>query len=272
MNLLNNNAIKIKRSDEFYTLKEDIKAICEMTRANWQDKKVYLPFDSLESEFYKYFKGELEKGNIRVLLNKTIEQGKEVIYNNGKKSSFDDIDILHLSNVVVVSNPPFSTLSNILKFYTRKNLFNDVVDYILVVPLLFANKLFIELLKQGKVYYLDYLIKKFNTPSGAIGEVACNVITTFKQSSILHKVAKANANPLYYIYDEKDLNKTPYPFYNIKSGIDTSKKDYIIVSVNLLKYVYQDYEIIGSIDKARRADDDKLEFIRIKIKKKEELK
>ena len=53
----NNNLHKAKvaKNDEFYTLYEDIEKECHHYIEQFKDQWIYLPCDSEESNFWKYF-------------------------------------------------------------------------------------------------------------------------------------------------------------------------------------------------------------------------
>ena len=69
-NPANANLIKAKKAknDEFYTRYEDIEAEVMEYKEQFQDKIVYLPCDSLKSEFWSFFINNFESFGLKKLI------------------------------------------------------------------------------------------------------------------------------------------------------------------------------------------------------------
>ena len=66
----NANLVKAKKAknDEFYTRYEDIEAEVMEYKEQFQDKIVYLPCDSLKSEFWSFFINNFESFGLKKLI------------------------------------------------------------------------------------------------------------------------------------------------------------------------------------------------------------
>lgn|SRR5574344_148248 len=104
--------LNAKLSDEFYSSNSFvIKCMNRINKSVFIDKVIYMPCDSDDSEFVKYF-----------IKNKDSLQYKELIHTSDDmfthKDLFDKCDL-------VITNPPFSKVTQMIKFIGNK-------DYILV--------------------------------------------------------------------------------------------------------------------------------------------
>ena len=256
-------------NDEYYTYYRDVSIICDMTRNSWEHKIIYLPFDSFNSNFYKYFKNELKKKTIKRLINKTLIDGKEVIYEFELPIALNNMEVLNLDDLMVISNPPFSTLSNILQTYMG-DMLTPKIDFILVAPMTFNDrKVLLKNIK--KIYFLDYDVKKFFNNEADNLIVQCNVITTIPQPSQLHYIDRPNANPYEYLndYTKGYIN---IPTYSKKLGLDTTINEPIAITVNMVKWIYLDYDILDILSEGQNAETNEPLFKRILIIKKSNIK
>ena len=64
----NLNKAKQIKNDEFYTRYEDIEAEVMKYRKQFRDKVVYLPCDSLKSEFWSFFVANFESFGLKKLI------------------------------------------------------------------------------------------------------------------------------------------------------------------------------------------------------------
>lgn len=140
------------RSDECYTRAEDVSWI--MDHLDLKDKLIWLPFDSDKSEFTKYCKKH------------------ELNFINTSDDYQNHKDLLDKCDIIV-SNPPFSLISQIYNDF--KQFGKDVV---LIVPVLATSyACFFNGLKQKKIRFYNAKISKFNTPDGTIKMVNTLVLS-----------------------------------------------------------------------------------------------
>lgn len=206
-----NKAKKIK-NDEFYTLYEDVERIFknfEPLLKHYEFDRIELPFDTSESNFTKYCKDN------------------NLNYHN---THADYINHNYSKNGVVISNPPFSKLREIVEFYIKNN-----INFILIIPLgAVAYKKFIEYYNENKLNYYYLPINNFITPNNEIKNVRCYVMS--------------NIDSLGYLINERywvpNFLKPPLVDENnvmIRSGfIPTNDWDkyYLTISYLFTNYIY----------------------------------
>ena len=135
-------AKKVK-NDEFYTYEVDI----EKEMLHWfehlRNKTIYLPYDTSESNFFKYFLKHKEHLNLNIIIGNNVEVGCQ-----------KDVENL-LKCDVVITNPPFSLLrkfEQLLEKYNKK--------FIIIVPLnALANRDIFAKIKDNKYFVgngIDY--------------------------------------------------------------------------------------------------------------------
>ena len=124
MPLTNANLRKARKNknDEFYTRYEDIEAEVMKYREQFKDKIVYLPCDSLKSEFWLFFINNFQSFSLKKLIATHYEKDgqsykvwtndgdniiQEDLAGNGDFRSPECIDILNECDIVC-TNPPFS--------------------------------------------------------------------------------------------------------------------------------------------------------------------
>lgn len=152
-----NRAKKLK-NDEFYTLYDDVKKIFFEFRNYVKGKKLYLPFDSSDSNFVKYLKQNKKSLNV------------EFKYTNDDYKN--NLDLFKWCDLVI-SNPPFSILnSKLYSFFEENN-----VDFILITPIILGKKWY-----HGNINFYNLKINKFINDSNEIKEVR-----TYVSSNIFYK-------------------------------------------------------------------------------------
>ena len=113
---------KIKKNDEFYTQYEDIETEVAYFKDHRRDKIIFLPCDTQESNFYKYFKTNFSNLGISSLRATHLEREDEhsfavefdgvreyivPLFGNGDFFSKEVQDIADSSDIII-TNPPFS--------------------------------------------------------------------------------------------------------------------------------------------------------------------
>lgn len=113
---------KIKKNDEFYTQYEDIETEVAYFKDQLRDKIIFLPCDTQESNFYKYFKTNFFNLGISLLRATHLERENEhsfmvefdgerettvPLLDNGDFLS-EEIQNIMSSSDVIITNPPFS--------------------------------------------------------------------------------------------------------------------------------------------------------------------
>ena len=113
---------KIKKNDEFYTQYEDIETEVAYFKDQLQDKIIFLPCDTQESNFYKYFKTNFSNLGLSSLRATHLERENEhsfavefdgvreyivPLFGNGDFFSKEVQDIVDSSDIII-TNPPFS--------------------------------------------------------------------------------------------------------------------------------------------------------------------
>ena len=230
MNTKLNNA-KAKKDDEFYTLREDVERIFkELTEQKiiTDEVLIQLPFDGEKSEFYKYIKNK---------------------YAGLIDFKFDYKNFPYQKNGIVVSNPPFSILREILLFYVNKN-----IKFFLVAPLTsMATEVCIKLFNDRLINYSYLPITKFKKPSGDYANVMCIIITNikeykpkfwtpaggFKEPEEFNKYDELMKNEQLQLFEK--LEKKSIERAGLKPGL---KHVYYTIHYNMTEYAYLNRNII----------------------------
>lgn len=126
---------KIKKNDEFYTQYEDIETEVAYFKDQLRDKIIFLPCDTQESNFYKYFKENFSSLGLSSLRATHLERegehsfmvefdgGKEAIIpllSNGDFLS-EEIQNIISSSDVIITNPPFSLWKEFIDVIINSN-------------------------------------------------------------------------------------------------------------------------------------------------------
>lgn len=147
-----NNAIAA-RDDEFYTLKED----AEMLINTYQEQiinpefVIWCPFDTEESEIVKVLKLRVKCYYSHIERNNDFFKCYE---------SFKNYCVEHHKKLLIISNPPFSKLRQIMELIAPD--LNNTTYFIFIAPLLsltYKNIWF--LVKNKKIYPSGIEVKRF---------------------------------------------------------------------------------------------------------------
>ena len=250
----NLNKAKKAKNDEFYTRYEDIEAEVMEYKEQFQDKIVYLPCDSLKSEFWSFFINNFQSFGLKKLIATHYQKDgqsykvwtndgdniiQEDLAGNGDFRSPECIEILKECDIVC-TNPPFS-------------LFREFVDAIITHNkqfLIIGNqnaftcKEIFKLIKENKIQTGYNMVKQFNQPDGSIKKF--NNICWFTNLTV-------NKNNEELVLT-KTYNVINYPKYDNYDAIEVDRlanipKDYYdvmgvpITFIN--KYNPNQFEILG---------------------------
>ena len=250
----NLNKAKKTKNDEFYTRYEDIEVEVMEYKEQFQDKIVYLPCDSLKSEFWSFFINNFESFGLKKLIATHYEkdgQSYKVWTNDGNNIIQEDligdgdfrspecIEILKECDIVC-TNPPFS-------------LFREFVDTIMSHNKLcliignqnaFACKGIFSLMMNNKLCTGYNMVKQFNQPDGSIKKFG-NIcwFTNMKVNKCIEKLVLT-----------KTYNPIDYPKYDNYDAIEVGRvanipKDYdgvMGVPITFIdKYNPDQFEILG---------------------------
>ena len=256
-NPANANLIKAKKAknDEFYTRYEDIEVEVMEYKEQFQDKIVYLPCDSLKSEFWSFFINNFESFGLKKLIATHYEkdgQSYKIWTNDGNNIIQEDligdgdfrspecIEILNECDIVC-TNPPFS-------------LFREFVDTIMSYNKLcliignqnaFVYKGIFPLMMNNKLCTGYNMVKEFNQPDGSVKKFG-NIcwFTNMKVNKNIEKLVLT-----------KTYNPIDYPKYDNYDAIEVGRvanipKDYDGVMgvpiTFLFKYNPEQFEILGN--------------------------
>ena len=242
------------KNDEFYTRYEDIENEVMKYREQFKDKIVYLPCDSLKSEFWLFFINNFQSFSLKKLIATHYEKDgqsykvwtndgdniiQEDLAGNGDFRSPECIDILNECDIVC-TNPPFSLFREFIdtimkadkKFLIIGNY--NVITYKEVFPLI----------KDNQIWIGYNMVKQFNQPDGSIKKIT----NTFWITNLT--VNKSNEE----LVLTKEYNPINYPKYDNYDAIEVDRlanipKDYYdvmgvpITFIN--KYNPNQFEILG---------------------------
>ena len=203
---------KLAKDDEFYTLAEDVAKIFEII-PNKKDHHFILPFNDANSEFKNY----CEQNNLD--------------YTSGNKD-FKDYDY-NMPNTLVLSNPPFSKIKEIINFYMFYG-----IKFILVAPQhVFTYRNVFNYWKEWKLNPLFLRLDWFKRPDGTKKDVICYLLTNLPLYFFNDKeTGNINQN---LFWEPKRLAKTEYHVINDKEiYIDKMGQDFkdFIYSTKFKKY------------------------------------
>lgn len=248
-----NNAKKAK-NDEFYTRYEDIEAEVMEYKEQFQDKIVYLPCDSLKSEFWSFFTNNFESFGIKKLIATHYEKdgqsykvwtndGNNIIQENlegdGDFRSPECIEILKECDIVC-TNPPFSLFREFVDVIMGHNKLyliignQNAITYKGIFKLIMNNKLLIGHNKIKDFYRSDGSTQQF-------GNVCW--FTNMKVNKCIEKLVLT-----------KTYNPIDYPKYDNYDAIEVGRvanipKDYYGVMgvpiTFMFKYNPNQFEILG---------------------------
>ena len=252
----NLNKAKKAKNDEFYTRYEDIEAEVMEYKEQFQDKIVYLPCDSLKSEFWSFFINNFQSFGLKKLIATHYQkdgQSYKVWSNDGNNIIQEDllgdgdfrspecIEILKECDIVC-TNPPFS-------------LFREFVDAIMTHNkqcLIIGNKNaftykeIFKMIKENKIWVGYTQPKDFRLEDGSIAKKINGLARWFTNLT----VNKSNEE----LVLTKTYNPIDYPKYDNYDAIEVSKvvnipKDYdgvMGVPITFIdKYNPDQFEILG---------------------------
>ena len=252
----NLNKAKKAKNDEFYTRYEDIEAEVMEYKEQFQDKIVYLPCDSLKSEFWSFFINNFQSFGLKKLIATHYEkdgQSYKVWSNDGNNIIQEDllgdgdfrspecIEILKESDIVC-TNPPFS-------------LFREFVDAIMTHNkqcLIIGNKNaftykeIFKMIKENKIWVGYTQPKDFRLEDGSTTKKVNGLARWFTNLT----VNKSNEE----LVLTKTYNAIDYPKYDNYDAIEVGKvvnipKDYYgVMGVPITfidKYNPNQFEILG---------------------------
>ena len=249
-----NKAKKVK-NDEFYTRYEDIEVEVMEYKEQFQDKIVYLPCDSLKSEFWSFFINNFQSFGLKKLIATHYEkdgQSYKVWTNDGNNIIQEDligdgdfrspecIEILKECDIVC-TNPPFSLFRefvNVIMTHGKQCL-------IIGNQNAFAYKEIFPLIKDNKLWTGYNMVKEFNQPDGSVKKFG-NVCWFTNMT-----ISKRNEE----LVLTKSYNPIDYPKYDNYDAIEVGKvvnipKDYygvMGVPITFLdKYNPEQFEILGN--------------------------
>lgn len=154
------NRARVNKDDEFYTPRWYVERVFKQYKEFLYGKRLWLPCDGDDSEFTKVFKGE------------------DDIWTKNTSNDYRENSALLDWCDVVVTNPPFSKLTDFFNF-----VLGGKKDYILIVPqnFLTRNNLFNEFM--NKRLFLNWKQEHimFNRPDGSQKEMAVYLISSFNK-------------------------------------------------------------------------------------------
>ena len=256
-NPANSNLIKAKKAknDEFYTRYEDIEVEVMEYKEQFQDKIVYLPCDSLNSEFWSFFINNFQSFGLKKLIATHYEKDgqsykvwtidgnniiQEDLVGDGDFRSPECIEILKECDIVC-TNPPFSLFRefvNVIMSYNKSCL-------IIGNQNAFVCKEIFPLMMNNKLCTGYNMVKEFNQPDGSIKKFG-NIcwFTNMKVNKRIEKLVLT-----------KTYNPIDYPKYDNYDAIEVGRvanipKDYdgvMGVPITFLyKYNPDQFEILGN--------------------------
>ena len=247
---------KKNKNDEFYTRYEDIEAEVMKYREQFKDKIVYLPCDSLKSEFWLFFINNFQSFSLKKLIATHYEKDgqsykvwtndgdniiQENLQGNGDFQSPECVAIMNECDIVC-TNPPFS-------------LFRSFVDTIMKANKKFLiignqnafsyNEIF-KLIKENKIWVGYTKPKDFRLEDGSTTK-KINGLTRWFTNLTINK-----SNEEFVL--TKEYNAIDYPKYDNYDAIEVDRivnipKDYYdvmgvpITFIN--KYNPNQFEILG---------------------------
>ena len=236
------NKAKKEKNDEYFTLYEDVERIFQHLHKDVIDKyRIILPFNDLESKFRDYC--------IKHQLN------YEVVYDDYKNH-------FYRKNDLVISNPPFSKLKEIVDFFTSKK-----INFILIVPrTAFAYKIIFDSWKHGLVRFIHLSINKFLTKTGDFANVQCYLLTNlydYDYPSIFWIPKKSNCKFDLLPRNKIVFNKIGKDYINL---INSFKENELYFPITFLMTEKANYlkDRLENVSKLTRIDGSNY-FTRIKI-------
>ena len=236
------NKAKEKKDDEYYTYYGDVVYIFKYI-IDPKKYRIILPFNDLQSNFRVYCKRQ--------------ELDYEVVYNDYKNH-------MYRKNDLVVSNPPFSLLREIVDYYMDHN-----IKFLLIIPLnsITYKKIF-EYWKQNRIHFINYNLKHFLRPDGTNSPVECFLMTNLPLDEFWEEywTSTKPTSKFDFLPDNK------ISFNNLGQDILKLMKDfkdsecYFSIRILLTKFASYNRDKIIKVENNLKKIDGKTYFKRILIK------
>lgn len=219
---------KVAKNNEFYTLMEDVKRMCE--DLDLKGKKVYCNCDGIESNFYIYLKEHFEEKGLK-LLTATGLQNVKIVFdgekesitkiNDGRFQSDECVQILESSDVLI-TNPPFTGKREFIEMLSK------VKEFCVILPIVLGDAS--NYLKMLKIGWAKGKVSKFIQPDGTKKNVGCYIWTNIGERKPRElKLTKSVKDNIYYKYD-KEVYRHP-----CNAGLDA-------INVDKVKDIPYDYD------------------------------
>lgn len=235
------NKAKIKKDDEFYTYYGDVINIFKYV-IDINKYRIILPFNDLQSNFRVYCKRN--------------EIDHEVVYNDYKNH-------MYRKNDLVVSNPPFSILREIVVYYMDHN-----IKFLLVAPLhSFTYKDIFNYWKQSKIHFINYNMKHFVRPGGENQQVECFLMTNLPLTEFWEEywTSTKPISKFDFLPDNKiSFNNLGQDLFKLMKDFKDSEL-YFSIRIMLTKFAAYNRDKIIKLESNLKKLDGKTYFKRIKI-------
>lgn len=224
---------KIRDNDEFYTKYEDIEAELVHYKDQLKNKIIYCNCDTLESNFYKYFRNNFNSLGLKELIISGLDSN-----GNGSFNSEENIEKAKYADIII-TNPPFSLMCN-----SYIPMLLELEKKFLIVcqlPLLCTKHIFPQLVEQK--FFTGYnSIKKFICKDGSERSFG-NALWLTNLKIHKYKQIKLNGqNKKFY----RMLNIDAIDVPNIKD-IPVNYDGLMLVPLTFLEYLGDSrFELIGS--------------------------
>lgn len=236
------NKAKKAKNDEFYTTKEMVEELVQPFLEDFKGKTIYMPFDSEESEFWKYFKNNFEKLGLKLIFRSSLNSkfitmfdGVEDLHlepiNENYNGSYDSEELIPIIKSVdfIISNPPFSIERAIVNYYNEYG-----KKFILVASNLFVHNNSNFVLNKELFFNQLYNSKFTNTEK----KVNCIRIQNIKQE------AKKKISDIFKIeYDDNGIR-----FCKKMQDFDINYTEPQAIPISFfINYDFSGYEVIETI-------------------------
>lgn len=256
----NQNLVKAKKvkDDEFYTLYSDVEDFLAYygNSGYFKGKTVHLPCDSVESNFYKYLKDNYVTFGIKEIIATAYNEnggtiarfkdGKEEVEKVEESMSYleKESQEISLRADLIMSNPPFSTLSTYMPF-----LLENKKDFILLSSLTkIATNSFYEISKNvGDKFFYYGLNLKFERPDGSLTGVPVMWVTNLKnEDKVIRKLT--DVKPFDLVFNMRTPEGDPvYSCSQVRQlNNEIPGGKYVLAPITIMTYDFQDkFEFIG---------------------------
>ena len=236
------NRAKATKDDEYYTYYGDVVNIFKYI-IDPKKYRIILPFNDQQSNFKVYCKRN--------------DLDHEVVYNDYKNH-------MYRKNDLVVSNPPFSKVREIVDYYMEHN-----IKFLLIIPIHATTyKNIFNYWKQYRLHFISYNMKHFMGPDGKDQQVECFLMTNLPLTEFWEEywVSTKPTSKFDFLPDNK------ISFNNLGQDILKLMKDfkdsetYTSIRILLTKFAGYNRDKIIKLDDNLKKPDGKRYFKRILIK------